>query len=351
MTERTKERGTYLGGQQIAAVLGLHPYMSIGDVFIHSTQGRQKNEDWDDDDWSSFPGAIRRGMILEPGLCDYVEQQRKLDGSPNRFIRDVFVEDPDVPFYAGTLDLVEIDDNDRIVVVHELTGTTMRMADKWGPDGSRDPMAYKWIQCLWYMGISGAPQGFVWALFADSRDVRRYPVDRNPEALSNARTEGERFWLDHVVTNTPPTKEDMEKGGWGAVADSLNAIYGFGDGGELSPNATVAQAALEYTEANEREKEAKDAKRAASAKLKLELRDHTMCRWEGGTVHWKNNKPRVVVDKDAVINQLAADVAAASGEHVEDIIGNATDKHTTTKPGPRVLRVYIKKEKEDDQEG
>ncbi len=53
--------------------------MSIGDVYVYGTRGKPKNEDWDDDDWSTLPGAIRRGMILEPGLADYVEQQRRIE--------------------------------------------------------------------------------------------------------------------------------------------------------------------------------------------------------------------------------------------------------------------------------
>jgi len=344
MNMKRMPRGTYLGGQQIAAVVGMHPYMSIGDVWAHCALGRSPGLDGGDDD-PSKPNVLRRGRICEEGVIAYVEQTC-LKLPPGTLKRDVFVIDPDVPFFAGTLDAAEVDDTGRIVHVHEVTVTSSRAVDAWGPDGDPGGAAkYKWIQNQHYQGISGATGGTVWLFVSDTGEIRRYPAERRNGAIESLRDDGEKFWLEHVIPRIPPPIECVGIGAWATAEKSIDAIYGVGDGGDMDPTPDLVAAANDYDDARRAFQEIEDRKRGAAAKVKNALGDHTSAKWNGGRVSWKRNKPGKATDHERAFTALAEKHGMTEADQSAFL-----DGHTTAKNGPRILRITIsadKKEKED----
>lgn len=323
------ERGTYIGGQQIAAIVGQHPYMSAGQVYAHSVTGQTED--------ISDVGVIRRGLICERGFIDHIVSQLK----PKYWDNDVFVIDPDVPFFAGTQDLVEMDEDGAIVHIHELTVTSSRMIDKWGNDGDPNgPMRYKWIQCQWYIGITGAKAGTIWLFVADTGEIRSYPVERSEDSITKLRDLGEEFWLDHVMKKVPPDGKDLAGvAGWKNVADSMDAIYPTNNGTEIEATPELVTAAMDYEDARLREKDAQDDKRAAQARLKNEMKEADKAAWKYGSVTWKSTKGRQSTDWEAAMTSLLKD-----GEVSQKAYDDAIAQFTVEKPGPRVMRVTIKKE-------
>jgi len=334
-------RGKYIGGQQIAAVMGMHPYMGPGDVYAFSALGLVQITDEEVHGDHTKPSPLRRGLVCEAGLIDYIEEHI-LKMEQGELERDIFVQDSDVPYFAGTVDACETDDGGRITHIHEMTTTTTHSVDKWGESGNRQgALKYKWMQNQWYQGITGATGGTVWLFVVDTGEIRRYPVIRSEQVIEEGRSVGESFWLDNVIPKIPPELKCDSTASWANAESSLNAMYSDGDGGECDPTPQIVDAAHAYAQARDLAKHSEEAKRAAAAQLKNSLTDFTMTKWDGGKVTWKRNKPTKKADHKAALETLAA-------EHkmTPEDLHNLVADHTVEKDGPRILRVTMKKKKD-----
>ena len=276
------ERGTYLGGQQIAAVMGLHPYMSIGDVFARAV--------WKEDNVDPDAPAIRRGRILEPGLLD--EAMRIDDIDPRRFVRDHFAVDDGVDFFAGTIDGVTLDEHGFVDTIYEVTTSSKYGSKLWGISGSEDAAHYKWVQSQWYMGILGARRARIFCLFVDDDDLREYTVPRAEGAIREMRGIGEEFWLDHVLVRDPPSPDKFglsAKTSPEDVSEVMNRLYRAApDGLEINATDELIAARAEYIAAREAERLAKERKAAAQVVIKSTMRDATLVRFDDGSIHGRS---------------------------------------------------------------
>lgn len=337
-------RGTYIGGQQMAAIVGMHPYMSIGDVYAKCALGldRKGSTSAELDADPSVPNVLRRGLICEPGVIDYVERIALL--LPRGTLkRDIFLQDEEIPYLAGTLDAVELGDDGSIEHVHEITVTSTRNVDAWGPDGDPQGAAkYKWIQCQYYQGLSGASGGTIWLFVSDTGELRRYPCDRRDQAIERLRGDAEQFWLENVLPKKAPAVDCVGIGAWAQSEQSLDAIYAVGDGGEIPSTPEMVEAANMYARYREEVKEAEEKKRGYAAQLKSMLGNNTHSRWDGGRVSWKRNKPRKKIDYEAAFKSLLEDE-----EQDKDKLEQVLQAHTEFKNGARIMRVNIRKTEEE----
>jgi hypothetical protein len=312
------ERGTYLGGQQIAAVLGHHPYMSIGDVFARSL--------WGDDGVSPDAPQIRRGRIVEPGLLD---EAMRIDEIPReRFARDHFAVDSAVPYFAGTCDGVLIGDDGYADTIYEVTSTSRFSGSHlWGPTETEQAAPYKWIQAQWYMGILGARRARIFCLFVDDDDLREYTIPRADDAIVEMRVTGEQFWLEHVLTKLPPPPEKFATQGLDPLQVSavLDRLYRAApDGLEITMTPALAEARARYVAARDAMNAWEEEKARAAAEIKLIMQDATSSRAQGlGSITWSPRKVgSAKLDTDAVLSALvekykipAADLDALKAAH------------------------------------
>jgi len=330
------ERGRYIGGQQMAAIAGLHPYSTAADVYVHCVHGIT-------DDIGDRP-AVRRGNIIEPGLISWIEREALGIKPPLGLRRDVFLQDPDVPYFAGTIDAIQTRDDGELWI-HEVTTASRFTLDAWGDDG--DPQGastYKWIQTQWYCGNSGAAGGTIWLYVLDSDELRSFPIPRNDDAIAALRDQAETFWLDHVIPRIPP---DMTKVAGHLLARSTKALDRlYAEDPKLIRDVTpeLVNIANDYHEAREASKKADDAKSAAAGSLRAMLGEATRAKWDGGSVTWNRNKGSPDTDYKRALQALVDD-----GEIQQCVADSTIAKHTTTKPGPRVLRVTIKPPAPEEQ--
>lgn len=334
-------RGKYIGGQQIAAIMRMHPYMGRGDVYAFSALGLVQIKEEEVHGDHTRPSPLRRGLICEAGLIDYIEEHI-LKMEKGALERDVFVQDSDTPFFSGTIDSCEVDGTGRIVHVHEMTTTTTYSLSKWGESGNKHgALRYKWMQNQWYQGITGATGGTVWLFVADTGEIRRYPVLRNEEMIKESRSIGEEFWLEHVIPKIPPELNCDSTSSWANAESSINSIYTEEKEEECDPTPEIVEAAHDYAAARDLVKSAEEAKRAAASKLKASLADSVSTKWDGGKVTWKRNNPTKKADHKAALETLAAQHKMTT----EDLYNLIAD-HTVEKDGPRILRVTMKKKKD-----
>lgn len=328
------ERGKYLGGHEAAAISGVHPYMTRMDVYAACAGGHKR-------DISNDP-AVRRGSIIEPGFLTWIEKQVREEQRGIRevdFRRDVFIVDDKIGYFAGTLDAIEYVDGVPHHI-HEATSTTSRSLGSWGEHGSpTGAAAYKWTQAQWYLANSGAASATVWLFVTDTGEIRRYPVIRNEEAISSIRNVCEEFWINHILTSTPPEiTAGMDNVTLSRMERALDLIYrGDKEAPPVEATEDLVAAANDYDEARLAMNEAEERKRAASARIKDAMKDGTKAKWSGGSVSWVRNKSSTTVDYESLVQRMITRFSLD-----EAVVATLKKEETVEKDGPRVLRVTIK---------
>ena len=307
------ERGTYCGGQQAAAVIGAHPFMTAHDVYNDTVNGRMGDRDGVGT-FSSNP-AMRRGSIIEPGLLEWVKAKRGVSG--DLWATDQFYVDHSVPFMAGTVDAVEMAPDGSIEHIHETTSTTTRSLSKWGFDGEPNgALAYKWVQTQFYLGITGAKSATIWLFVTDTGEIREYPTARNDAAIASIRDAVEAFWLDCVMERVPPHIDHsaMSAEALEAMFSVLDRTYEADPTVEAPVTEEIVAAAHEYDAARKAMDVEETRKRAAGTRLKLAMLSGTKCQWDGGRISWSRNRETESFDKEAMITDLCAKLALSDDE-------------------------------------
>ena len=85
----------------------------------------------------------------------------------------------------------------------EAKTTNWRLADEWDDDQVAD---HAEVQVQHALAVTGRSHAWVGVLI-DGRDFRWRRVDRDEALIATLTAMEERFWLDHVVGNTPPAME------------------------------------------------------------------------------------------------------------------------------------------------
>lgn len=320
--DRRLPRGSYIGGHDVVAIMGLHPFSTAGDVYAHMVLGRKE-------DISARP-AVRRGRIIEPGLIAEIAKDKGLTVRQN-----LFVLDDEVPYLGGTVDA--IDEGRRLLL--EVTTTHSRNRASWGPTGTDDASTYKWMQAQFYLGLLGWDEALIACFVTDTDELLEYPVRAKPGAIEEMRDAAERFYLEHVGPKVPPDPSVLAKG---SDANALlEALYAKENGSAVEATADMVNAAFAYDAARQREKEAIEAKDAAAAVIKAGLGDASTSKWDGGRVQWTSSKLKPSVDYQAVTETLAQRLGLASPE-----LAKVLGEHTKTRDSSRALRVFLNKKKD-----
>lgn len=144
---------------------------------------------------------------------------------------------------------------------------------------------------------------------------------------------------DRILRGDPPSAEPTEAG-----KKAIARLYPRDERGELV--ASDAEILRWVEELIARKAKAKDVEREileAEHAIKERMQDHGALLTPRGKVYWRNNKDSEVTDFREAFAELWNAVALgqefAPGDR-DVILGN----HTTTRPGPRVFRLYPTKE-------
>lgn len=318
-------RGTYIGGHEAAAIVGVHPHLSRADVWMKLT-GRKPAT-------STPSDAMVRGLIVEHGLLRYVDHRlaKLVDYAPltpTPFAS--FWQDDDVAFFGGSPDGV-CAFGDSLV---EVTTATERTRYLWGAEGSDRIAAHKYIQALWYMGLTGRGAAHAWCFFVDSDELLHYVVPRREERITELRDAAEAFWFDHVLADRPPAVDDA------ADPELLQAIYPKAILESTPASPSLQRAAAEYEIARAAAKVCEIEKKKCGVRLRAIMGDAAMSEWDGGSVYWTSTKLPPAVDWNAVANEIASDARLPMATFTDVV-----NRNTGSFDGARQLRVFTKKKR------
>jgi len=221
-------RNQYIGGSDVAAVMGMSPYHTPVELWRLKT-GRAKPD-------NSNAGAKRRGKILEPYVVQMVVDRLREEGYEVEVVaRNKRYRDVDMPFLS-----CEIDSEFRIR--HPAAGPEWShinvdcktahgfSADQWGDEGTDEVPIHYASQFVFGTEITGRPRTLVAALIGLD-DVVLYWVEHDPVAGAAMRERCARFWHECIVADKAPDPVNF---------DDVKLLYPSDNGKHIEATAEVA---------------------------------------------------------------------------------------------------------------
>lgn len=195
LIEPGHDRSKYLGGSDIAAVLGISPWKTPLDLYMDKVKPRAEGE---------RKRVFTRGIRWESVVAEMLVERLQADGhtveiiaSNNRY------RDQQHDFMAAEIDFeVKLDGSDEITNVELKTVHPFKMRE-WGESDSDNMPTHYTAQVMWGLGVTGRRNGILAALFG-ADELRAYPVARDEEIVQALRERGCDFWNNHVRAGIPP---------------------------------------------------------------------------------------------------------------------------------------------------
>lgn len=190
------DRRTYLGGSDIAAILGIDPYgktpLSCYLAKIGEAQG-----------------------ITDPDKLLFLKRRKRFEEPIVQMLREEFAGnivavnaryvDPVHPFMAAELDFEWADENGEIQNGEIKTVSPFAFNENagWGEQGTDDIPIHYAAQVQWGLGIKSR-QTCVVAALAGLDTMAFYRVERDEETIDGMRAAAVDFWTNHVLARVAP---------------------------------------------------------------------------------------------------------------------------------------------------
>ena len=188
-------RHKFIGGSDIAAVLGISPWKTPLDLWRDKTTPRIEGE---------RKAVFTRGIRWESVVAEMLVESLKAAGheveivSSNQRYRDSELE-----FMAAEIDFeLRLDGAEEITNCELKTVHPFRMRD-WGESGSDELPVHYTAQVMHGLGVTRRKNGLLAALFG-ADELRTYPVAADQETISAMRSRAFDFWVNYVLTGIAP---------------------------------------------------------------------------------------------------------------------------------------------------
>ena len=263
-----------IGGSDIAAIVGLHPYRSAVEVWAEKT-GLV--------DDSPAPEQAYWGMQLEDVIAKHFAASHRCR------VRRVhaILQHPQWPILLANIDRIAYLP---VEAVLEIKTADSRLAAAWEGDKVPD---WVLLQVQHYLGVTGLDRGYVAALIGGNRYIEREVV-RDDELIAQLQQIALDWWRRHVEEGVPPEPDGSE-----ASSEILRRLYPTVQHPAVDLPDEAEALIREYEDAARAEKEAAERKEQAANRLKALLGDAEIGRLGG--------VPRV---RWSVVQQTRLDVAS-----------------------------------------
>lgn len=190
-------RASFLGGSDMAAVMGLSPYKTPVQLWLEKV-GRAEPEK---------PNKLRmramdRGKKLEPYVLDMVVDKLREQGNEVEIIAtNQRYTHPDYPFLSCEIDFELLFNGEHINGdCKTVTGFARK---EWGEEGTDEVPIHYTAQFMHGLGLTGRKRCCVAALIGLD-DVAIYWVEEDLDTIKAMQEKAIAFWQNHVVTDSPP---------------------------------------------------------------------------------------------------------------------------------------------------
>jgi putative phage-type endonuclease len=180
------DRQKYLGGSDIAAILGISPWRTPLDVYLDKVEGKRPED-------PSKAQIFRRGARMEPYILDLLAEEHGIEIVQ----RGQRYRDKTHDFIAAEID-AEAASGENI----EAKSANQFAAKHWGAEWTDDIPVYYTAQGMHGMMVTGAP-ATIFPVLIGSDDFRVYRVERDEETITAIRAKEVEFW-DRIQRRDPP---------------------------------------------------------------------------------------------------------------------------------------------------
>ena len=241
----------YIGGGNIAGILGLSPFRTPLDEYLLIVNELQDE--------------------LTPEKAEFFEDRRDLEPwLSKKFTRrtglqvvrtNVRYQDKEFPWARAEIDFEPEGD-----CTGETKSVHPNAINGWGkPEEGDEPPAYVTAQAMWGLGITGRSLCYVQAMIGF--DVHRvYEIPRDDELIAEIRKQAERFWKYHVLPRRPPPPVNVE---------DLLRLYPRGTGRAVEADTETQLSMTELHALRQRIKFLEAQKAVEEFKIKVFMRDAT----------------------------------------------------------------------------
>ena len=300
------DRKEYLGGSDVAAILGISPWISpfmlyqkkIGAFVEEITPAKQKIFD--------------RGHRWEPIVVEMLVDELRDRGHDVEIIaRNQRYWDSQYPFLAAEIDLELLVDGEE-VNGEAKTVNPFALKD-WGDEDSDDVPIYYLAQVMHGLMIKPRRRTVIAALTGFDDKPRIHWIERDEETIAGIRDREIEFW-GRIQDRRPPPLLNLPDVKWLYQRDGGTVI-------EASDELACLCSQLKdlKTEAKNLDKQLE----FIAARIKVEMGDAAILIYQGKPIAtWKSNKDSIKTDWKAIAESLKAS---------PQIIA----EHTLTSPGNR----------------
>lgn len=274
LEEWRKLRGSYIGGSDAAAILGLSPYRTIGEVWIEKIRAQEAldagEESLDPEMENRF---TRWGKRWEATVLD---EYQDVTGFQVRRPGLTLYRHPELPFIGGTLDGdVTTDFGDKRIVEAKTTDAWYQWRNQvWGPSGSDQVPDWYLVQLLVYL-IVRRHEGFTvgdFAVLIGGNDFRIFNIPFDQTLADIIIDRLTQFWKLVQTRTAPPFDYDhknaveLQRRIWNRVEEG--SIVTVPPDYRISPLApTIADLIIERDDATTMKEEGEARLNAINAQL------------------------------------------------------------------------------------
>jgi len=274
-----------IGSSDAAAACGIHPYLSMLELWMMKT-GRISS---DIDESLEGYSPLYWGNTLEPMVAKYYQEKT---GNKVRRVNAILQHpDPDKAFMLANLDYA-VTGSDEVQILE--CKTTGEHGAKLWRDGV--PL-YVTCQVQHQLAVTGKQAAHICVLLC-GHEAKIYKVERD-ERLIASIIEHERLFWQYVETDTPPTPDHSE-----SAARALKLLYP-----EPKPTSKIDfksdeganklfDKLLSYRASIEDLEQRHDQ---VKHQLQSLIKDNEVAVFDKGAISWKRSKDSVGLDSKAVI--------------------------------------------------
>jgi putative phage-type endonuclease len=218
ITPDAYNRTKFVGGSDIASIMGINPYRSGLDCWLDKVSPDTRPD-------SDNP-ATRRGKRMEPVILEWAREDfgLEVEHRNRRFV------DSAVPFFAAEIDAETTVDGEPVNV--EVKTVHPFLGKEWGEQESDGMPLHYLAQTMWGLSVTGRNLCVVYAGVGD--ELRRYFVERDDALIDLMRHEADSFWRGYVETRLRPDIDPSHA----RVFETLKRLYPGTNGEAVNASTT-----------------------------------------------------------------------------------------------------------------
>lgn len=273
-----KKRKTYLGGSDIAAILGQSKFATAVDVYLSKKSDSIEQKSNPAIEWGHYlEDAVARAYSDKTGL-----RVEKHDG---------LIIHPDYPFIAGNIDRWAYDENNKQHILECKTSGFMRRND-WGKEELTDDIPlYYVVQVAWYSMLTGVDKVDI-AVLIGGQDFRIYTYNKDEELEATLLKKGVEFWQNHIEKNISPSP---------VIVGDLDKLYPDSIEKSVYANSSIIEKVYELKALKEEKKNIESRMELCEFAIKDFMKDSDILASEQNfkpLVTWKKSKESMVLNTE-----------------------------------------------------